>query len=531
MPPMTGLQFYNDKMLTLAEHWDEFIMSRTQKNPNIWHDRIPRGAYTLFNGLEQKTNIYRGGLPVQAGLKTWKEIGLSRKASGGDPGFDNCNPGTPQTYSYAWETLTYKGYQDHWQSEPVCLNDLKFIDYAKDQLGLIVRTGVDFGVSMLENWNREMYVQQAMLANRGMLLCTGSLDFEDNAEHRFTYDPFVTTVDENGEAVPYLVMPGDADLSTLNWDFIDYLRASLAERAGEAKIGDDGGMPVFGLMIDHLDFERMIKQDPELREDWRFAQPQALISGYNMGVKVYRGMAIYHDARQMRFNSLNINADGDRICTRVKPLKSGRQVTIGHVPEPNPKFWRAEIGVAVIWMNDVLQNLFVPSIDNLGSGMTFGPAPGLTGEWKWLNIPDPETNMLGESGFFYGRFQLFPKPLLFANDCTVFAYRRCPQALSKNCAIDSDDAVVSGAVGIKANATAAEFDGTNRRITLHLNSLIEAGLGDVVTIKKAGGTSFSAQVAEGSLATDYVFIWAAGATNEPTAETDFTSAVTTVTVA
>lgn len=525
MPPMQGLIHYNDKMLTLAEHWDEFIMARSIKNPNVWHDRVPRGAYQLFNGLEQKTNIYRGGLPVQAGLSTWKAIGLSRKPGGDDVGFDNCAMGTPHTYSYAWETVQYSGYQDEWQSEPVCLGDLKFVDFAKEQLNLIVRTGVDYGISMLENWNREMYVQQAMLSERGMVMATGALSFEDNATYRFSYDPFAKVADADGNEVPFITFDANLDISTLNWEFLDYLSVTMADRCGEAALAVESGMPVFGLMIDMLDFERMIKADPALVNEWLYAQPEKLIEGYSMGMKRYRRFALLHDSRQMRYRVKEIKADGDLVATRVLPLRAGRAGTIGFVPEPNPEYYRAEIGIGVIFMNDVLQNLFVPSIDSLGSGQTFGPAPGLTGEWRWINIQDNVSNQLGETGYFYGRFQVFPKPLLFAHDCTVFAYRRCAHAIRTACKIESHADVDTGAIDVAVDAVAADFDTTPNRITLELVSLLDTRIGEAVTVTHGGGAT-PMYVAEDADAPIYTFTWKAGAANAPSAYTDFTTSTT-----
>jgi len=530
MPPMTGLQFYNDKMLTMAEHYDDFIMARTLKRPSVWHDRIPRGAYKLFNGLEQKTNIYRGGLGVQAGLNTWNQIGLSRKPGPGDPGFDNCAMDTPQTYGYAWETVTYNGYRDSWQSEPLCLNDLKYVDYAKEQLGLVIRTGVDYGISMLENFNREMYIQQAALSNRLMLMATGALGFEEDPTMRFAYNPFQTMADADGEQVPFITFNAGADLSTLNWDFLDYLRTSLTDRAGEAALAVDANMPIFGLMLDMIDFERYIKSDDELRQDWRDAgMGRALIDGYGMNMKTYRGFALIHDPRQPRFRVHSVSGT-NLIATRVKPQKLGRQLTIGNEPVPNPEYFRAEIGLGVIFMNEVLQNLFVPSIDSLGSGTTFGPAPGLTGEWKWINIPDNNDNPLGETGYFYGRFQIFPKPLLFSSACTVFAYRRCAHALSKPCKIQSNDAVGTGDILLAKAAVAGDVDIVNRRATLTLASLLGAGVGDTVTITKADTFTFQAKLLSDSLAPVYTFGWAAGTLDsngdavDPIAHTDFTTA-------
>lgn len=523
-----GLQFYNQKFIEVSEHFSEFIQARVMKQPNIWHDRIPRGAYKLFNGIEQKSNIFRGGLPVPEGLASWREVGKSRKPTETEIGFDNCNPGTPHTYTYAWETIQFSGYQDEWQSEPLCINDLKFVDYAKEQVGLVVKTGVDYGISMLENWNREMYVYQAILSKRGMVMATGALDFENAADdhYRFDYDPFATTTDVDGASVPYITFDADLDISTLNWDFLDYIRTSLAERAGEAAVGNEAGMPVFGLMLDLMDFEKMIKSDPALREDWRQAMPQKLIEGYGMGLKTYRGFALMHDARQMRFRVKSVGADGKVVATRVSPLKLGRVVTIGREPIPNPDYYRAEIGIGVIFMNDVLQNLFVPSVDNLGSGVVFGPAPGLTGEWQWINIKDPVSNILGESGYFYGRFQIFPKPLVHAFDCTVFAYRRCAHALSTNCAIETRADVGTGAVALSAAAASADFDDANNRVTVSLAALLAAGVGDPVTVKKADANSFTGYILSDAQAPKYVIGWKEGATHQPTAYTDFTTAST-----
>lgn len=531
MPVMQGLQYYNDKMLTMAEHWDEFIMDRTLKNPNIYHDRIPRGAYQLFSGLTQKSNIYRGGLPVQAGLNTWRKIGLSRKPSGGDPGFDNCAPGTPHTYSYAWETIQYEGYTDEWQSEPVCLEDLKFVDYAREQLALVVRSGVDYGISILENWNREMYTYFAQNAGRCVVLAEGALQFEDVAKYRFTYDPFVTTTDVDGDAVPYLKVDKTLKISTLNYSLLDYLRVTMADRAGEAAIARESGMSIFGLMLDMLDFERFVLDDAKLREDFRYAKPQQLITGYDFGMKTYRGFALIHDPRQMRFRFLKLGAGTNTtddqanmaIYTRVLPLRAGRAVTIGNIPEPNPAYYRAELATGVIFMNDVFVNLFVPSISDLGSGMSFGPAPGLTGEWKWINIPDPQSNMLGNTGFFYGRFQVYPKPLLFSSETTVFLYRRCPQALVTECSVQTSQS--TSAVALSADAVEADLDLTNRQVTVTLASKIDAGIGDAVTVTHGGGAC-AMIVAGDALAPTYVLAWASGASNAPTVYTNFTTSST-----
>lgn len=534
MPPVMGLQYYNTAFVSMAEHWDNFLMDYTMSNPNIWHDRILRGAFPLFHGTEQKTNIFRGGIGQQSGLNTWSQLGTSNKTTG----FDNCAPKTPQRYSVAVETIQYRGYGDAWQSDPLCINDLKFQDYAKEQVALNVRVGVEFGVSMLENFNREQYVLQALQSDRGMIMASGALEFEDNADYRFDYDPFSTVADVDGNQAVYVTYNPTVEISTLNWDFIDYIRYSLSERAADAAIAKIGGMAVFGLMIDVIDFEKMVKADEELRKDWREAKPQTLIDGYSMGVTYFRGMGIMHDPRQMRFRIKGVDAvSGKMVATRVNPRRLGRALTIGQMPEPSPDYFRAELAIGVVFMNDVYMNQFVSSLDTIGSGTTFGPAPGLTGTWKWINIPDPVSNLLGESGFFYGRFQIYPKPLIHANDCTVFLYRRCVSALRTKCAIQSHDDVVAAATAIPTAvaAAAADVDVPNRRVTLTLTGLLAAGLGDPVTVKVGhdSGADVAMRILSDSLAPQYVFGWVNAATNSELIvdQTDFPVTTTTVKVA
>ena len=204
-----------------------------------------------------------------------------------------------------------------------------------------------------------------------------------------------------------------------------------------------------------------------------------------------------------------VGTDGKMVATRVSPLKAGRAVTIGNEPVSNPDYYRAEIGIGVIFMNDVLENLFVPSIDTLGSGTVFGPAPGLTGDWQWVNIKDPVSNILGESGYFYGRFQIFPKPLMHAFDCTVFAYRRCTTAISTKCAVESRADVGTGAVALAKAAAAGDFDDNLNRVTVELASAA-AGVGDAVAVKKADTNTFTGYILSDALAPKYVIGWVEG---------------------
>jgi len=98
------------------------------------------------------------------------------------------------------------------------------------------------------------------------------------------------------------------------------------------------------------------------------------------------------------------------------------------------------------------------------------------------------------------------------------------------CNIQDHDDVGTGAISAAVDAASADFDGTNNRITIMLASLLDAGVGDAVSIVKADSNAFAAKIISDALAPKYVFGWIEGASNEPTAYTDITAAVSTVTV-
>ena len=517
------------KLLRMAENYDQFIVDWEQKHPSVLRDRIPKGTFTLFNGLSQKTNVFRGVLGPQQGLNDWIKIEASQKAVGAVPGKDACQY-NPSTYDWAIESFDFSGLKTSWRSPTFCVNDLIYVDYAKEQLRLIITAGSQVTDQVKETFARENLVKTAVNAGRAFVLCDGGLDYVDDATVRFAFDPSVVDSDGNTYVTfPAALLPR---ISTLNWSGLDLIRAYLSDQCPDAAIGNEGGRPIFGLMLDTIDFEKMVYGDPELREDFRYARATTLISGFNMEFKTYRGYALMHDARQPRFKFTTINASSEAVGTRVVPRRKIRPGTVGLIPETNPEYIRAEIGMGLIFMSDMIQILVPPTVNNLGSGLVFGPAPDFNGAWSWLNIKDSKDNPLGEIGYFFARFAYFVKPLRYASEVTAFLYRRCPHAIRTKCAIESLDDVGAGAVAMSGTPVAADFDATLRTVTLLLAKKLAAGVGDTVTVKNDASANITMQILEDRSAPTYKFGWASGATNAPSAVTELDDpAIVTVTVA
>ena len=525
-------------LVKMSEHFDPFVVDYQIVTPKFWRDRIPMGTFPLFNGTSQKVNIFRGSLGPQQGLSEWQAVATSSKAA--NPDTDYCS-WTPQTYSWAFEQRDYSGVRTSWRSPTFCVNDLKFTDKAREQLGMIVKAGAMVVDSVRETFNREQYLKAAVDAGRAMIMCDGGLDYVDNADVRFEYDP--STVDSDGNTYVEFRASLLPSISTLNWSYLDYIRTYMTEQCPDAAMATESGMPVFGLIIDRIDFEKMVYSDPELREDFRQAIPQRLIEGFNMQFKTYRGLSIIHESHQPRFTIQQVYTAGQGHtwageevvrATRVTPRRATRAGTVGYIPEANPAFLTAELAIGVIYLTDVIQVLVPPTVTNMGSGMTFGPAPGFNGDWSWINIRDNDRNPLGEIGHFFARFEYFVRPLQYVNEATIFLYRRCVTPLSTGCLTDvsTGTAAASDAVALAKAPVADDFDGTLCTVNVQLVKRLAGQVGDAVSVKADDGDSFDAVIADSSQAPLYKLAWVSGATNAPVAVTEINdTAVVTVTLA
>ena len=510
---------FNAAFVSVSEHWDSFLQERIDAQPLFWHDRIPRESYALYTGLSHKRNVYRGGLMNQAGLANWRAIQTS-SGTPGNPGagsYNNCLPPAPMSYAYAFEQMSWAGKEVAWASAPLCAEDLKFQDYATEQVALIVQTGVDFGLSIQEVWNREQYTAMAVASKRAVIMTEGATMYAGSLDRQFAYDPTTTVnyTDAMGvvSVVPSLTYASGLKISTLNYEFLDFLREELSRRAAGAALSSVANMPVFGFVADVRDWERMVLADPELRADWRMANPAALIDSYNMAFRNLRGWMVVHDPSQMRFKI--VKDDGTTVtAARILPMRNGRAGTIGQIPEPNPEYYNAELAIGVVFMNDVLVNQFVPSITTVGSGTYFGPVDGLNGQWTWLNIPNVDTNPLGTIGNFYGRIQVFPKPGLYAVEATAVLYRRCPQIRQTGCLSDRavGVALAGTAVQLAVAAVAADLDGTNKVLWVTLASPVAVAPGSKVVLTDNAATATPMTVADTAQAPLYKLAYATGVT-------------------
>lgn len=509
---------FEQRLIAMSEHFDTFLEKYDCDHPMIFRDRIARESYPLFKGLAQKSNIWHPGLGPQAGISEWRPIQISNIGAGADGGYNACTIHDPQTYGFSVEAKEYTGMNTEWRSPVICVQDTMWTDEARQQVGYIYSMGVMITSQSWEVYAREMYMKMASDAANLHVLTEGPT-LENSV--KFLYDPFETFIYNGGpfgadEKITVLKIPVGTDVSTLNMSYLDTFHMWFAGESPAAAIANDAGMPVFGLMLHMNDIDRMIRDDKELREDVRYAQPMELFKGYHQSFRVTRGWSFIHDQRQMRFKYWKSDAT-HLWFRRVLPMREGRTITIGRLPEFNPEYVQAEIAVGVVFLNDVYRIRIPPKADSLGGGTSFGPAPGYSGDWMWNNYKSDE-NPYGEVGYHSMRMAAFPKPLRFSTRASAFAYRRCQQTWPTVCGIGSADQAASGAVLLAKDAIAGDVDATNKTVTVTLVKLLPPGatIGSAVVAKSGSTFGGDANGQQGFIASD---------ANAPTYVIGFTDAL------
>lgn len=457
--PNDSVTYFNQAMMVQAEHFDPFIQQSLIEQPRFWYNMIPRGAYPNFQGYKQETRIYRGGPVHYAGLADWADIDPVPVDGTNNP----CGPRSYTTQPYAWERLEWAGKDRYWGSDPVCLNQLRFIDQATEQLAWILQSGADYGISLQEVWNRDKLLDISVsLAGRSFVM-TSTYVGNSTAE-RFYYDPFttaaqVTDVETKAGLTankPFVVFKYQ-EVEPINFDVLDALHDGLQVDAPRAAIGSNSGVPMYGLPIANKDFERYIKGNSYEIANWREARPEQLIQGMmGMNYKQHRNYSIMFDENQFRmkilkvvtnyasasYNGVGSDLEGETVIVAqfVPPRVEGRIGENGQaIMEHNPDYITAELALMPIMMKDIFYNLFSTELNTLGSNTFFGPQAGLNGTWKWINIADTTNNPESLIGNFRGKFEIWAKPSPNAVHATSFLYRRCVEPLKSRCPVANSD--------------------------------------------------------------------------------------------
>jgi hypothetical protein len=307
----------------------------------------------------------------------WQNIGQSPPPPGPGTTGGSCLPPVTEV-DYAQTLLQYQLQHTALQSPPLCVNDLRITFQRKEQLTNMMYVLTENSAYAWINRYRDEYTR---VANHQIIAAAG---FPDGAGAGF---------------------PATVPTATLTQGVLRKFYMKLNRDGGSLNPLDrENGRPVYGLITDAETSENLIKQNMNIREDFRFSsRSNELLAP--LGVeRSYGGFFHIVDDLPARWNFTAGN------WVRQYPYVN-MAATQGQKAQIDPNYENALYTDSVIFHNDVMMSLVPAPITSPGGNTRFDPV-SYRGEFKWLNIPHQTDNPDGTIGFFRAIFAQATKPII-----------------------------------------------------------------------------------------------------------------------
>ena len=324
-------------------------------------------GHTANNVVAQRTIPNLSAITTDAGGDGWTTI---TGTDGGSTG-SGCRPlvGTISnrnlTNSASLKEITLV-------SDELCLTKVRAAYNPAEQ---IARAKKNFEDNVIDLWaakNRREYINAIPDENK-LVFVNGGL--------------------EAGGAGDFFV--GNAPDSQVHQDILDEIRQRMIhDGAGEeGAYGMVDGDPIFLVVMSHDQQRALIKGNDDVRQDYRYAEPKALLKPFGIG-RTYAGL--YHAI--------------DRMAPRYN-LVGGAWVEVPFYVEDedgiavvNPDYRTAEAEDIIFYHPQVVKKLMQKPISGFGSQTNF-KAWNFAGETSWINEYDKECNRFRENGYWAARLR------------------------------------------------------------------------------------------------------------------------------
>jgi hypothetical protein len=257
-------------------------------------------------------------------------------------------------------------------SPDICLDDLQFAWQVEDQVKNVIRVLSENTKYVWTNTYQDEYASGC--GNKSIA--------------KVNYDPTTTS---------FAATPAT---SKLTWGILEAIYEQLGYQGGSINPFKrvDEMTPIYAAVGERYTFSDLKRQDANIRDDYHYAymgsgaaNPMMTAPGLNA---ITRGFQFFTVELPPRYEFDLVAGDWVRVFP-YEPITTSRGVKW----EISARYKAAPFTDTTIYHQDVMK-ILTPSPRTSKGGMTYNPAFSWAGEFVWRNIPDRESNIDGNTGFF-----------------------------------------------------------------------------------------------------------------------------------
>lgn len=354
---------------------------RSASYRSIWLNLIQREQYELGRGTTHST--FAIGNVEPTALETWQAISLAT-GTGQGACANNWND-----VEWGFDELTYSPESFQLRGPQVCRKDLMFSHDVDTFLRAYIE---EISKRAKRSWELRYEALHVQFSRKAVAISAFETSFKDQTGLTSLSQATCELTQEMLETVArYLIEDG----------------ATTPDSNGFITWEDQG--PIFSLHIGMEQSARLLRQNAELRQDYRYADPNTLIAriGANRVIGNFRHI-INQRPRRYTF------AGGT--YTYVPPYKTaiGAEDATKGTKQIINDAWRSAPYEGTDVLSPVLFTSQVPPQLNSAGGVTFPPASYM-GEWKFVTGPDASQantcdDPMHHTGRHFAEFIHAPKP-------------------------------------------------------------------------------------------------------------------------
>lgn len=352
------------------------ILDLTIKTPDFLRDLPLMEEFPRGNGTTMQQIVVRGQMPpIERGFQKWKKLDNNT----------GCDPCDGPDCSYNWTQFGGLGLEKRmftlmerdFRSQSYCVKNIQTTAHFKEFFGQIVKN---------------LFQQISFFKEQNV-----NFNYLTSLAKKYVVD---SAGPQPNKANPY-VYPGKgtATLSALNinllTEFYEYMRRDMSVVPYDMV----DGAPIFSAIASPELFQRLYRNDPQLRQDVRFSGlANDLVQKYNF-MSTFRSMFINAPIlypRRFRWDSDNSQ------WIEVLPFEDGIPMEIGSFTGFNPK-WQdpgyATHEEVLLHGRSPFKILYMPTEQTLGNNTSFGPEFSYMNSWQWINTLT-DTDPFRRVGYF-----------------------------------------------------------------------------------------------------------------------------------